>query len=154
MSKLCMECAYLRPEDGFCHKKKDPVGAFEVHEDCFKPKEQKTQFIEVQEPKQRCRVCGRDLPMSAFQKNKKSKSGHLFTCKECMSKKISKSVNSAKTETADNIRPIDDISLDRFSDEVLEVELRMRGFPVKDETLVDELRRRGWKVTCTKTIEL
>ena len=78
-----------------------------------------------------CKVCGKELPIDQFRPNPKCKDGHLDTCYECLNNKI-KETNKKKEEV----------------DVTKELHL------YAEEELVQELRERGWEVTCTKTISL
>lgn len=94
-----------------------------------------------------CKECGRELPLSVFRPNHKSKDGHLNTCKYCMSKKMKKQ----EDELLEGIVGPEKVS------EGLENASERATFTISascDQDLVDELRARGWEVTCTRTISL
>lgn len=126
--------------------------------DCFvteilKPKETK---MEKNTNTKVCKECGRELPIEQFRPNHKSPDGHLNTCKECMAKKVSKTMKE-KHKTEDE-QLLDDISGNVDTEEVsesIEEEFARAEKTISsadDIDLVFELRARGWEVTCKRTM--
>lgn len=106
-----------------------------------------------------CKCCGRELTIEHFQPNPRCKDGHLDTCKECMNAKRAASHEAKKNGTPAPAPETTDIKQEQIR------EISKRGlvhdidplFPFakfRDVELVEELRSRGWTVTCTKVIEL
>ncbi len=89
-----------------------------------------------------CKTCGRELPVSAFGKHPKTKDGLQPVCSECKSKAMKgRKLGPYKTkEAAPKEEPKTLKGLQQF----------------EAQQLVDELRARGYQVSCTKqvTVEL
>lgn len=160
---FCGECAWA--SDGmYCNKKKKEVGYFSEQK-CFATEEEKRNELHLPpleketETTQKensmdnnntmttkvCKVCGRELPINQFRKNPKCKDGHLDTCYECLSKKNKE--KKGKEENPDPYEVGDEVekSFGRAASTV-------SGAP--DQELADELRARGWTVTCTRLISI
>ena len=119
------------------------VVPFLAQKECFEPKE-----IEMEEKRTKvCKVCGKELPIEMFRKNNKSKDGYTDTCIDCINVKIRAGFNKKKDaqETPKAEEPI------RLEDTIKMVDA-IKNIP--GQILVNELRERGYDVTCTKTIEL
>ncbi len=69
-----------------------------------------------------CPCCGRELPLSAFFRNKNLKSGHATYCKEC--EKLKKSKKNIRTQQGVKAT----LCLNDFDDSMLFAELRRRGY--------------------------
>lgn len=146
MSKVCGECARYRlmPNcENICNKT-GKVVPFLAQKECFEPKE-----IEMEESKKTkvCKVCGKELPIEMFRKNIKSKDGYTDTCIDCINVKIRAGFNKKKDaqKKPKSEEPI------RLEDTIKMVDAIHN---VPDQALVNELRQRGYDVTCTKTIAL
>ena len=120
------------------------VVPFLAQKECFETKE-----IEMEESKKTkvCKVCGKELPIEMFRKNNKSKDGYTDTCFDCINVKIRAGFNKRKDaqkkpKSEDPIRLEDTIKMVDAIDNI------------PDQALVNELRQRGYDVTCTKTIAL
>lgn len=119
------------------------VVPFLAQKECFETKE-----IEMEEKRTKvCKVCGKELPIDMFRKNIKSKDGYTDTCIDCINVKIRAGFNKKKdvqekpkaeepTRLEDTIKMVDAIK------------------NIPGQILVNELRERGYDVTCTKTIAL
>lgn len=145
MRNVCGECARYRlmPNyENICDKT-GKVVPFLAQKECFETKEE----MEENKKTKVCKVCGKELPIEMFRKNTKSKDGYTDTCIECINVNIRAGFNKKKdaqkkTESEEPIRLEDTIKMvDAINS-------------VPDQALVNELRQRGYDVTCTKTIAL
>lgn len=98
MANTCGQCRYYRVDrymESICSLTGKNVG-FLWNKECYQPlelptmekKESNTKTTESMETKvatKVCKKCGRELPLSEFGGNFRSKDGHLNTCRECMS---------------------------------------------------------------------
>ena len=95
-----------------------------------------------------CKVCGKELPIEMFRKNNKSKDGYTDTCIDCINVKIRAGFNKKK----------DAVIAEPKKDEPIRLEDTIKMVDaihsVPDQALVNELRQRGYDVTCIKTIAL
>ena len=145
MSNVCGECARYRlmPNcENICNKT-GKVVPFLAQKECFETKE-----IEMEEKRTKvCKVCGKELPIEMFRKNTKSKDGYTDTCIDCINVKIRAGFNKKKDvqEKPKSEEPI------KLEDAIKMVDA-IKNTP--DQALVNELRQRGYDVTCTKTIAL
>ena len=146
MRNVCGECARYRlmPNyENICNKT-GKVVPFLAQKECFETKE-----IEMEESKKTkvCKVCGKELPIEMFRKNTKSKDGYTDTCIECINVNIRAGFNKRKDaqETPKSEEPI------KLEDTIKMVDA-INSVP--DQALVNELRQRGYDVTCTKIITL
>lgn len=146
MRNVCGECARYRlmPNcENICDKT-GKVVPFLAQKECFETKE-----IEMEESKKTkvCKVCGKELPIEMFRKNNKSKDGYTDTCFDCINVKIRAGFNKKK-----------DAQKKPKSEEPIRLEDTIKmGDAIKntpDQALVNELRQRGYDVTCTKIIAL
>lgn len=145
MRNVCGECARYRlmPNyENICDKT-GKVVPFLAQKECFETKD-----IEMEEKRTKvCKVCGKELPIEMFRKNNKSKDGYTDTCIECINVNIRAGFNKRKDaqETPKAEEPI------RLEDTIKMVDA-INSVP--DQALVNELRQRGYDVTCTKIIAL
>ena len=119
------------------------VVPFLAQKECFETKE-----IEMEEKRTKvCKVCGKELPIEMFRKNIKSKDGYTDTCIDCINVKIRAGFNKKKDvqEKPKAEEPM------RLEDTIKMVDA-IKNIP--GQILVNELRQRGYDVTCTKTIAL
>ena len=145
MRNVCGECARYRlmPNyENICDKT-GKVVPFLAQKECFE-----TKGIEMEEKRTKvCKVCGKELPIEMFRKNTKSKDGYTDTCIDCINVNIRAGFNKRKdvqeTPKAEE--------LIRLEDNIKMVDA-IKNTP--DQALVNELRKRGYDVTCTKTIAL
>ena len=119
------------------------VVPFLAQKECFETKEE----MEENKKTKVCKVCGKELPIEMFRKNTKSKDGYTDTCMECINVNIRAGFNKRKDaqETPKAEEPI------RLEDTIKMVDA-IHNIP--SQVLVNELRERGYDVTCTKTIAL
>ena len=128
--------------ENICNKT-GKVVPFLAQKECFETKE-----IEMEEKRTKvCKVCGKELPIEMFRKNTKSKDGYTDTCIDCINVKIRAGFNKKKDvqEKPKSEEPI------KLEDAIKMVDA-IKNTP--DQALVNELRQRGYDVTCTKTIAL
>lgn len=145
MRNVCGECARYRlmPNyENICDKT-GKVVPFLAQKECFETKD-----IEMEEKRTKvCKVCGKELPIEMFRKNNKSKDGYTDTCFDCINVKIRAGFNKKKDaqKKPKSEEPI------RLEDTIKMVDA-IKNTP--DQALVNELRQRGYDVTCTKIITL
>lgn len=145
MRNVCGECARYRlmPNyENICDKT-GKVVPFLAQKECFETKD-----IEMEEKRTKvCKVCGKELPIEMFRKNVKSKDGYTDTCIECINVNIRAGFNKKK-----------DVQVKPKSEEPIRLEDTIKMVDaidnIPDQALVNELRQRGYDVTCTKTIAL
>ena len=133
----------LKPNQENICDKTGKVVPFLAQKECFELKE-----IEMEEKRTKvCKVCGKELPIEMFRKNNKSKDGYTDTCFDCINVKIRAGFNKKKDaqKKPKSEEPI------RLEDTIKMVDA-IKNTP--DQALVNELRQRGYDVTCTKTIAL
>lgn len=97
-----------------------------------------------------CSKCGRELPIENFRKNPKAKDGYLNTCRECMSATMKEAY--AKKNGIEPSEPANEPKPEVKNEETVQ-SFHTPPF-ITDQAMVDELRRRGWDVKCTKVVEL
>lgn len=95
-----------------------------------------------------CTRCGKEMPLESFPKNNRSKDGHLSVCKECNF--IARSAARPRRLTAEEVKA-------RLEEHISSPSTGPAAHPeimsaIADKTLVEELRSRGWEVTCKRTI--
>lgn len=145
MRNVCGECARYRRMPNYeniCDKT-GKVVPFLAQKECFETKD-----IEMEEKRTKvCKVCGKELPIEMFRKNIKSKDGYTDTCIECINVNIRAGFNKKKDaqKKPESEEPI------RLEDTIKMVDA-INSVP--DQALVNELRQRGYDVTCTKIIAL
>lgn len=134
MSKVCIDCAFYK-SGGFCRKRNRDVGALSEICNYFISIDKKDHMDKTGEYTQTktCTKCGRELPLSSFGVDKKSKDNLKYWCKQCMTNAALAARKKRKAREADNAKTV-----------VREV--------LTDQQMVMALRARGWTVTCTRTI--
>lgn len=85
-----------------------------------------------------CRECGRELPLDKFSKNR---NGSLHVCKDCMKAKRAKAAEKGA-------KPGRYKTPERRLSEIFVSALT----PLSDTTLIEELKKRGYTGTLTKTL--
>ena len=155
MRNVCGECARYRlmPNcENICDKPGNVV-PFLAQKECFETKEE----MEESKKTKVCKVCGKELPIEMFRKNIKSemfrkniksKDGYTDTCIECINVNIRAGFNKKKDAKQEKPKAEEAI---RLEDTIKMVDA-IKNTP--DQALVNELRQRGYDVTCTKTILL
>lgn len=126
------------------------------HRDCFEYPGTKEEPIEeniMNETKTKiCKECGRELPLDHFSTQYKSKDGHLAICKDCMKARKSEAMKTALAEKKGHEDKNVTMSHCHTAAPAVAPTATLLGW--LDQELADELRRRGYEVTCTKTISL
>ena len=158
---VCMDCPNYE-KGGYCrhrHKHKD-VGALTLA--CDHAKELNKKFnpedneetmgnLAPQAKTKTCTKCGRELPISEFYARTGAKDGLQTICKDCHNAKSKESIarRKAKQEKPKTTtKPKDTIK--ELTEEVAGITNGLKA--ITDQTLVAELRARGWEVTCTRTV--
>lgn len=152
---VCMD----RPnyeKGGYCRHKHKDVGALALACDHakelnkkFDPENEEATMTKLapQAKTKTCTKCGRELPISEFYAKTGAKDGLQTICKECHNAKTKESIARRKAQ-AEEEKPKDTIK--ELTEAVAGITNGLKA--VADRTLVDELRARGWTVTCTRTI--
>ena len=137
-------CAEKRREIGFlweaCNKWKDKHEEQTPREDTM---EQTTPTTKV------CKRCGRELPLEAFGKTVRSKDGYQSNCRECQAELVRQGWEKRRAEGKAHTAP-----MRKKAPKETPVAANPAVSELPDHDLVRELRRRGYDVTCKKTIEL
>lgn len=152
---VCMDCPNYE-KGGYCRHKHKDVGALALA--CDHAKELNKKFnpedneetmgnLAPQAKTKTCTKCGRELPISEFYARTGAKDGLQTICKECHNAKSKESIARRKAQ-AEEAKPKDTIK--ELTEAVAGITNGLKA--VADRTLVDELRARGWTVTCTRTI--
>ncbi len=148
---VCMDCPNYE-KGGYCRHKHKDVGALTLACDHakelnkkFNPEDEETTMTKLapQAKTKTCTKCGRELPISEFYARTGAKDGLQTICKDCHNAKSKESIARRKTqtETAKQEKP---------TEEVAGITNGLKA--ITDQTLVAELRARGWEVTCTRTV--
>lgn len=152
---VCMDCPNYE-KGGYCRHKHKDVGALALACDHakelnkkFNPEDNEETMTKLapQAKTKTCTKCGRELPISDFYAKTGAKDGLQTICKECHNAKSKESVARRKAK-AEDAKPKDTIK--ELTEAVAGITNGLKA--VADRTLVDELRARGWTVTCTRTI--
>jgi len=139
--RVCLRCGHYRT-GGWCMAKRRDVGP--LWEAC---KNYNTTMETNGTPTTKvCRRCGRELPLEAFAKNKSRTDGLQENCRECMAA-YNREYSARKKAGAFTFKPKTEAS-------EAPVAVNPATTEIPDHDLVHELRRRGYDVTCKKTIEL
>lgn len=139
---VCGGCAHYRA-GGYCAERRKDVGYLwtacaDFTTETPKPQdamEKTTPITKV------CKKCGRELPAEAFNRHAKSADGLQPYCKECQ-REVAKA-GAAKAGRPKKAQPAPAPTCPNPS---------VKEIP--DHDLAQELRRRGYDVKCSKTIEL
>ena len=150
---FCGHCANYRPKP-FCESecaKTGKVVGFLWKKPCFEKKNESNEIKstsnkDMEERTKVCKCCGRELPISSFQKQVKSKDGYMHICRECKGKSRTEEVVVCKAKDepiglTDSGFPQTQDKFDRFQE-------------YTSEELVGELRFRGWEVKCIMVVEI
>jgi len=164
---MCGDCRYFckkRFSEAFCERYGKVTSPL-AQRDCFSRKQNGVEHKLIKPKRKemenntnialkRCKECGRELPMSSYRPNPRSKDGHLGICYDCLNKKVKEGWQKDKTKDAEPPKlpePEQAKVHDPFEAHLNKLEILME---TSDQELVDELRERGYSVICTKTIEL
>lgn len=148
---VCMDCPNYE-KGGYCRHKHKDVGALALACDHakelnkkFNPEDNEETMTKLapQAKTKTCTKCGRELPISEFYARTGAKDKLQTICKECHNAKSRESVarRKAQAEKAKQEKP---------TEAVAGITNGLKA--ITDQTLVDELRARGWEVTCTRTV--
>ena len=141
--RVCGGCAHYRA-GGYCAERRKDVGYLWTACAQFTTETSKPQdTMEKTTPTMKvCKKCGRELPAEAFNRHAKSRDGLQPYCRECQ-RETAKAGRPKKAQPAP-ATPMVTVEGPYFED--------LRNYT--DHDLAQELRRRGYDVTCKKTIEL
>lgn len=153
---VCLDCPQYQT-GGWCKHKRKDVGALQPACDhakkmneTFNPEDKEeepmTDMNTRTEATKLCKKCGRHLTLDRFGKKNGTKDGLQYWCKECVTKSVlearrAKKAAKAQTKTAQEPTPVKTI---------VTVATRYDLTDAPDQTLADELRRRGWDVKATR----
>ncbi len=149
--RVCGDCAHYRA-GGHCADRKADVAYLWAACTEFTKKDNVTNVVtntmetEKTTPTTKvCKRCGRELPLEAFNRHAKSADGLQSYCRECQHdlSKIGAAKAGRPKKAAAKPETVPTPAIPNPS---------MTEMP--DHDLVKELRRRGYDVTCKKTIEL
>ena len=159
--KICGNCkhCYVGECTGItlCRlSKKDVIGYFAAPCEHYENNQEqpKTRTSTAMEyyttPAKVCKICGRTLPLDSFPKHPRTKDGHSHICAECLKAKNASSIQAA-IDARKKKKEVN-IQVDALPDGIHKVVID----PAKlehytDQQLYDELIRRGWTGTLTRT---
>ena len=147
----CADCTHYAG-NGKCRKnKKGTTSPMKVADElsCFQAAEpEKPVLPEEKKPETKvCKGCGRELPLSSFSRNR---SGIVGFCNDCMAAK--------RKATAERNKAHDDAPIipKQTAESYEELQPDLLGLLqlASDDELVQELRRRGYSGTMTKSVTL
>lgn len=107
-----------------------------------------------------CKTCGRELPLDAFGGHSKTWDHKATVCKECMVEKLTKNKEKARRadptpapvldESIKNVKaaPVDEPIL------LADIDTSASLENIESKRLVEELRARGYTVTCSRPITI
>lgn len=162
---VCLDCP-LYQTGGWCKHKHKDVGALQPACDhakkmneTFNPEDKEeepmTEMNTRTEATKLCKKCGRHLTLDHFGKKNGAKDGLQYWCKECLTKSILEA-RRAKKAAQEAAKPQTKTEAPKPSTPTPEPEplpifnpiIAVEDIP--DQTLADELRRRGWDVKATR----
>ena len=173
--RVCGGCAHYI-YGGWCAEKRREIGF--LWEACNKWKDKHEEQTPRKETMEKttpttkvCKRCGRELPLEAFGKTVRSKDGYQSNCRECQAELVRQGWEKRRAEGKANPAPMRKKAInvklpDKVAKAVKEADHAIEDRVVEeciahdalkyfnDHDLVNELRRRGYDVTCKKTIEL
>lgn len=153
-NKCCGTCARFRTSDGWCRAKGKFVNALAVVEECYNTKETvwenplhpSKDSVKINTEMRVCKICGKTKPLVDFARHGKAKDGYSHTCADCyadiMRKAGVKGGKRKKTPVPDSANSANSANFANSA-----------HAEMTDKDLVSELRRRGWTVSCTRTVE-
>ena len=165
----CSQCIWRNPASGYCPKSgvdreetdnacgcfaefkdawmkesQDTPGTWNYREPCEESKINIDKIIFKTMETKVCKRCGREFPLESFPACKRAKDGHLSVCKECNSKARSESRPEKRTVHVEEVALFPASTEPAAHPEIMSA--------IADKTMVEELRKRGWEVTCKRTI--
>ena len=101
-----------------------------------------------------CKTCGRELPLDAFGGHAKTWDHKATVCKECMIKKLTKNKAQEPTPAPVLDEGIRTVKTPPADEPILlaDIDTSISLENVESKRLVDELRARGYTVTCQRPI--
>ncbi len=157
MTKKCAKCGRELSVFAFGSRKGTKDGLSFICEKCMhdvhsashkggKPKkESNVSDLTVKEMETKtCTRCGREFPLESFPTSKKAKDGHISVCKECNSKARSEARPKKKTVHVEGVALFPASTDPAAHPDIMGA--------IADKALVEELRKRGWEVTCKRII--
>lgn len=156
---VCLDCPNYE-KGGWCRHGRKTVAALlpacdhakELNKK-FNPEDEEATMTKLapQAKTKTCTKCGRELPISEFYAKTGAKDGLQTICKECH---IAKSKESVARRKAKQEKPKTttkpECTVKELTEAVAGITNGLKA--ITDQTLVAELRARGWEVTCTRTI--
>ena len=151
--RVCGDCAHYI-YGGWCAEKRREIGF--LWEACNKWKDKHEEQTPRKETMEKttpttkvCKRCGRELPLEAFGKTVRSKDGYQSNCRECQAELVRQGWEKRRAEGKAHPAP-----MRKKAPKETTVAANPALAELPDHDLVQELRRRGYDVKCTKTIEL
>lgn len=146
--RICAQCLWRNPASGYCPKSGVDREETDNACGCFAPTSHKESepikpIFKTMETKV-CKRCGREFPLESFPACKRAKDGHLSVCKECNSKARSDARPEKRTVHVEEVALFPASTEPAAHPEIMSA--------IADKTLVEELRKRGWEVTCKRTV--
>lgn len=137
----------------------------------YEPKNTDTTMEKTTPTTKVCKRCGRELPLEAFGKTVRSKDGYQSNCRECQAELVRQGWEKRRAEGKAHPAPMRKKAInvklpDKVAKAVKEADHAIEDRVVEeciahdalkyfnDNDLAQELRRRGYDVTCKKIIEL
>lgn len=115
----------------------------------YEPKNTDTTMEKTTPTTKVCKRCGRELPLEAFGKTVRSKDGYQSNCRECQAELVRQGWEKRRAEGKAHPAP-----MRKKAPKETPVAANPALAELPDHDLVNELRRRGYDVKCSKTIEL
>ena len=147
----CIQCWHYR-KGGYCEAKRKDVGplweACNHYTTTETPRQDTMEKTETPTTKV-CKRCGRELPLEAFGKTVRSKDGYQVNCRECQAELVRQGWEKRRAEGKAHPAP-----MRKKAPKETNVAANPALAELPDHDLVNELRRRGYDVKCSKTIEL
>lgn len=171
--RVCGDCAHYRAGEHCEHRRADVGYLWEAcaHFTTETPKPQDTMEKTETPTTKVCKRCGRELPLEAFGKTVRSKDGYQSNCRECQAELVRQGWEKRRAEGKAHPAPMR--KKKPAPGELATPEMRKNAniintkaapiemtswcpsiMEIPDHDLVNELRRRGYDVKCSKTIEL
>lgn len=146
--RVCGGCAHYRA-GGYCAERRKDVGYLWTACASFTEKDKVTNVVtnttntmeKTTSTTKVCKKCGRELPAEAFNRHAKSRDGLQPYCRECQRETAKAGAAKAGRPKKAQQAPAPTIPNPSVTE-------------IPDHDLAQELRRRGYDVTCKKTIEL